>query len=59
MVHKVTGIPLNAVSSPEQGGHAILAGEHNGGDSLMVYAVLAGLALFVYNSVDINVDILA
>ena len=58
-VHKVTGIPLSAISSPEQGPAPVLAGEYNGGDSLMVYAVLAGLALFAFNSVDINVDILA
>jgi hypothetical protein len=59
-VHKVTGIPLNAISSPEhEGVGEALAGEYKAGDSLMVYAVLAGLALFVYNSVDINVDILA
>ena len=36
-----------------------LQGGHNGGSSMMAYFAMAGLALFVFNSVDINIDLLA
>jgi len=45
--------------SYEQGGEKRLRTGYNGGESVMVYVVMAGLALFVLNSVDINLNILA
>ena len=57
-LHQTTGIPLNDISY-EQGGRPNLKTHYNGGESVMAYVVMAGLALFVLNSVDINLNILA
>ena len=57
-IHQTTGVALNNLSY-ELGGEKRLRSGYNGGESVMVYVVMAGLALFVLNSVDINLNILA
>ena len=54
----LSGVPLASQSYDEEES-VRLQGGHNGGSSMMAYFAMAGLALFVFNSVDINIDLLA
>ena len=54
----LSGVPLNELGYAG-GPDPNLKGDYNGGNSVMAYLVMGGLALLVFNSVDINMDILA
>ena len=57
-ISKITGIPPNDVDPTDD--EVMLEEDTNGGDDgLWVYLVMLGVGLFVYNSVDVNVNLLA
>ena len=61
-VQQRTGIPMkDAAPDPDPGGYEteVAADSYQGGNSLFGYIVMGGLALFILNSVDMNLNILA